>query len=73
MRHESDTGPLGIITWRMGVEGPTHPPQLLAHPIPQTGAKPFLAGADRGLEGKDRVGGHNMRKDFEKQPPRVAF
>lgn len=42
-----------------------------SHPIPQTGAKPFLTGADQGLEGKDRVGGHNRRRGFATQPPKL--
>lgn len=42
-----------------------------SHPIPQTGAKPFLTGADQGLEGKDRVGGYNRRKGFVTQPPKL--
>lgn len=35
LRPEADMGPLGIITWRMGVEGPP-----FASPLPRTGAKP---------------------------------
>lgn len=61
----TDIGPLGIITWGMGVEPNTPPP-------PQTGAKPSLAGGDRAWK-EEPESVATTKRGFSKQPAPVTF